>query len=303
VKSRIEWLLGEGPAYRTAEVKIGQGETEEEAKVLRRGPVQGKLRFENVNANLYFSKPKQPGAKMPGIVFLAPFHTPTGYIPDYRSGDPFHARLAESGFVVLAFDPIGTGGRQLERRDFYVKNPDWSLMGKMVVDARHAIDALRAVAEVDQKQIYLVGFGMGGMAATLTAAVDDRVAGAVGIAGWTPLRTDTDDKPTGGVRRWSHLYGLLPRLGAYVAHEADIPVDFEEILSATAPRAVFIMQPQLDWHANPSEVATAVENARRAYRERQAEERIKLSMPEDWCRLTNAMEGEVIEWLKARSKQ
>jgi hypothetical protein len=38
---------------------------------------------------------------------------------------------------------------------------------------------------------------MGGMVATLTAAVDERVSGVVSVAGFTPFRTDTDAAGTG----------------------------------------------------------------------------------------------------------
>src|SRR5262249_48896964 len=157
---------------------------------------------------------------------------------------------ARAGFLVLAYDPIATGARQEERRDFYRRYPRWSLMGQMDLDARHAVDAVLANPDADPKRISLVGFGMGGMVATLTAALDERIAAGVSASGFTPFRGDTDGTGTGGLRRWSHLYGWLPRLGGFVGNEGAVPIDFPEILSAVVPRKLLIVAPTLDWH-NP----------------------------------------------------
>jgi hypothetical protein len=81
------------------------------------------------------------------------------------------------------------------------------------------------------------------------------------VDGWTPLRRDTDDKPTGGARRWSHDHGLLPRLGAYVGgREADIPVDFDDLLAA-APGRVLVIHKQMNWHADGDDVHEATRQA------------------------------------------
>jgi dienelactone hydrolase len=168
----------------------------------------------------------------------------------------------------------------------------------MVLDARHAIDAALANPDADPKQIYLVGYGMGGMVATLTAALDDRLAGAVSVAGFTPFRTDTDACGTGGIRRYSHAYGWLPRLGAFVNHESKVPVDFNEILAAAAPRRMLVVSPTLDWHETHQDVQRAVEMARKAYQLLGAGDRIQMQSPEQFLQFDNAMQTQVINWLK-----
>ncbi|HEX2972382.1 MAG TPA: alpha/beta fold hydrolase, partial [Tepidisphaeraceae bacterium] len=192
---------------------------------------------------------------------------------------------------------IGTANRQDERRTFYEQHPRWSLMGKMVLDARHAVDAMRANPDVDPNRVYLVGFGMGGMVATLTAAMDERIAGVVSVAGFTPFRTDTDAAGTGGIRRWSHLYGWIPRLGAFVGQEAKVPVDFDEILASIAPRPMLVIAPKLDWHASHEEVARAVAAAGKEYEQLGTADRLKLERPEKWIEFNDAMQGRVVEWL------
>ena len=166
---------------------------------------------------------------------------------------------------------------------------------------RHAIDAALLVPDVDPDRIYLYGYAMGGMVATLTASLDDRVAGVVTVAGFTPMRTDSDARRTGGVRRYSHLYGWMPRVGAFIGAEDRIPVDFQEVLAAIAPRPVLVIAPTLDRHATLGEVIHAVRQAQKAYALQGAKVGIELQMPEDENRLTDTMQENAITWLKART--
>jgi len=172
-------------------------------------------------------------------------------------------------------------------------------MGKMVLDARHAIDALEQRPEIDPDHVYLVGYAMGGMTALLTAAIDERVAGVVSVAGFTSFRTDTDAAGTGGVRRYSHLYGWLPRLGAFVGAESRIPVDFDEIIACIAPRLAILMAPKGDWHATHADIVDAVNAASQAYALMDAEPKLKLLSPDDWNRFTAGMQMQVITWLNS----
>ena len=307
IRKQIDWLLGQGPVYQPMPVTFGQGESDEVAKVLARNwpnpPEKAQCRFgAGINGDIYYPSATAAGSgkKLPGVIWVGPFNTSGGYIGSYRSGDIAHITIARAGFVTMAFDAIGTGTRQEERREFYLRNPQWSLMGKMVLDVRNAIDALAQCPDVDPKQIYLVGYAMGGMVAELAAAQDDRVAGVASIAGFTPFRTDTDAAGTGGIRRYSHLYAWLPRLGAFVGQEAKAPVDFNEILACVAPRPMLVVQPQMDWHANPADVANAVSQARKAYALLGAGDNITLQSLDDWNRLTNDMLARTTTWLKAQ---
>ncbi len=310
IRKTLLSLLGEGPAYEEKPVEMGKGETDEEAARLARdfppAPQKTKVRFgDSINGNIYYPGSRTPGkgGKHPGIVFLGPLACSSGYTGSYRSfNTPMtHMELSARAGIVLAYDPLGTGGRQEERRTFYERHPRWSLMGKMVLDARCAVDALLKCPEVDPRQIYLVGYAMGGMVAAMTMALDDRPAGAVVICGFTPFRTDTDASGAGGVRRYSHLYGWMPALGAFVGREAKIPVDFPEILACAAPRPMLIVAPTLDWHAVHADVGKAVEQARKAYQLLGAGQALELDEPEDANRLTQAMHLKAAGWLKARA--
>ena len=333
IRGQIRWLLGDGPEYQPLPVEFGVGESEEEAKLLGRDwsdvARTERCRFGmGINGNLYYPPTVSPddGQKVPAIIWLGPFCTATGYTRSYRDpqfalgfsvlNDPqayskayragrtlyrnvMDDESAADGFTTFAFDPIGTGARQEERREFYEHYPEWSLMGKMVLDARHAIDALGKRPEINSDHVYLVGYAMGGMTALLTAAIDERVAGVVSVAGFTPFRTDTDAAGTGGVRRYSHLFGWLPRLSEFVGAESKIPVDFDEIIACIAPRLAIVMAPKGDWHATHADIVDSVNAARQVYEMLDEGSRLKLLSPDDWNRFTTEMQIQVITWLNS----
>ena len=306
----IGWLLGEGAAYEPVKTSFGQGESDETAKVLNRSDSRHlRCRFGELNGNFYYpaNRPPSPASqraasepRLPTIVWLAPLHCSMGYTPGYRTGDIPYLRFARAGFLVLAFDPIATGARQEERRDFYRRHPRWSLMGQMVLDARHAIDAALANPDADPKCIGLVGLGMGGMVAAFTAALDERVSAAVSASGFTPFRGDTDAAGTGGLRRWSHLYGWLPRLGGFVGHEGSVPVDFPEILAAIAPRRVLVVAPALDWHHPPGSVAQAVAAAAATRRLPESAAQLQLYRPACLAEFNNDIQAHITRFLQGR---
>jgi dienelactone hydrolase len=169
-------------------------------------------------------------------------------------------------------------------------------MGRMILDARHAIDAALANPDVDPHRISLVGFGMGGMVAALTAALDQRAAACVTVSGFTAFRTDSDSSGTGGLRRWSHLYGWLPRLGSFVGNEAAVPVDFPDVLAAIAPRRMLVIAPALDWHHPQAEVTRVVTAARGAWGDGAAAD-LQLSSPPGLVEFSNEMQSQVAQFL------
>ena len=239
-------------------------------------------------------EPKQDQNR-PLVIWLSGFHTANGFAAN-RQVPYCPTDLLKAGYPVFTYDPIGTYYRQKERQEFYSKNPDASLMGKMVCDARQAIDAATELMK-SPRPICLYGFAMGGNVAILTAAMDDRVQGIAAISGFTPLRTDTADRRTGGIARLSHLYGWLPRLGAFIGHEDRIPVDYNEILASLAPRKVLIIAPTEDRYATLGEVRDTVDSVRQVYKSLGDERGIELLTPFEDIRLTQGMHEHVIDWL------
>jgi dienelactone hydrolase len=182
---------------------------------------------------------------------------------------------------------------------FYDRYPHWSQMGRMVEDARAAIDALEKDPLVDPQRISVFGYSLGGTVGLYTAALDARVKGVVSIAGFTPMRTDIAARGTGGVARYSHERGLIPRLGFFAGHEAQIPYDFDDLIATIAPRPVLVVEPKWDRDASPPDVRSAVEQARKVYTLYGAQAKIEIEEPWDYNRLPDRMQDEIVKWMGA----
>jgi pimeloyl-ACP methyl ester carboxylesterase len=234
------------------------------------------------------------GSHWPVVVWMHPYSYPTGYSRDTQ---PFFASLTKRGFAVLAFDQLGFGTRVRDARYFYQRYPKWSLLGKMVTDTRAAVDAVAALEAVDHSRIYLVGYALGAKVGLVTAALDERVKGVAAVCGVDPLRLSMAEKGTEGVQHYSHLHGLLPRLGFFVGQESRLPFDFDEVLAAIAPRRTLIVTPILDRYAPVADVQLEVEQARKVYARLGNEDALQLQTPLAFNSFTSSMEEAVFDWL------
>jgi pimeloyl-ACP methyl ester carboxylesterase len=244
----------------------------------------------NVRGDLYYPAATPEGAKLPTVVWLHGFSYPLGYMWVYHNDLHPILALVKAGYAVLAYDQSGFGSRQGESGPFYDRYPHWSQMGRMVEDARAAIDTLEKDALVDPQRIYLFGFSMGGTVGLYTAALDARVKGVVSISGFTLMRTDS-------VARYSHERGLMPRLGFFLGNEPKLPYDFDDVLGLIAPRAALVVQPQLDRDANVADVRAAVERARKVYAAQGAADRLGLHEPWDYNRLPEVTQDWIVQWM------
>ena len=259
-----------------------------------------KLRFGiNLTGDLFLPAHRTKGQKLPTVIWLHGFSYPLGYMWVYRRDLHPILALVKAGYAVLAYDQSGFGSRMAESASFYDRYPHWSQMGRMVEDARSAIDALAKDDAVDASRISLFGYTLGGTVALYTAALDARVRAVVAIAAFTPLRTDTADRGTSGVARFSEQRGLMPRLGFFVGHEAQIPYDYQDLIGLIAPRPVLVVQPQMDREANPADVRAAVAQARQVYALYGADESLGLDEPYDYARLPNATQERAVAWMLA----
>jgi hypothetical protein len=160
-------------------------------------------------------------------------------------------------------------------------------MGKMVADTRAAIDALVAVPAVDASRISLMGYALGARIGLLTAALDDRVRAVAAVSGLDPLRRATADRGVEGIRHYSHLHGLMPRLGFFVGREERLPFDFDEALALAASRPVLLVAPTLDRYARIDDVRAAAG----------AVPGVTLDTPVDFNRFGVALQARVADWL------
>ncbi len=256
----------------------------------------------SVAGDLYTPNGVAEGTKLPVVIWLHGPSYPIGYMWVYRRDLHPILALTKAGYAVFAFDQTGFGSRMNETKHFFDRHPQWSQLGRMVEDVHAAIDALAKEPRADAEQVSLFGYSLGGAVGLHAAALDARVKHVVSISGFTPMRTDTADRGTGGIARYSHERGLLPRLGFFIGHESQVPYDYPELIAAIAPRSVLVVQPTLDRDANPADVRAGVEQARKVFALHGAADRLTLREPVDYTRLPAATQDAIIAWLKAQSK-
>jgi len=272
VRERVLWGLGRAPPFSPSEPGPYGAEANPRATQLGRAAVPAGIAKRSVNfgnyvsGDLYFpTNADRRAEKLPVVVWLHPISVSHGYCAGYKRGENPHLALARLGCAVFAFDQIGNGTRLEEVRNFYLRYPRWSLLGKQVEDTLAAVEALEKIDFIDPKRIWLLGYGTGGMIALHAAALGERVAGVVSVAGFTPMRLDTADKGTGGNARWSTWMPLQPRLAAFIGHESRIPYDYHELLALIAPRRAMVFAPKIDYQSTLADVKACVQEANKVY--------------------------------------
>jgi len=321
IQQNILWLLGDEPPGVTnkgpqtlkkggiGERKIGtflnRPAATDSMQIMAITPYDG---FgENLFGYLYYpvNKLKEiQGKELPVIIYLHEYDYSKGFAAmgyDHELESVFRT-LTSMGFGVFSFDMIGFGNRLEEAFHFYDRYPKWSKMGKMVADVESAVDAISNLDFVDESKIFIAGYSLGGMVGILSTAVDERVAGVVSIAGFTPMRQNKLERGTEGILSLSHMHGLLPRLGFFVGNEERIPVDFDEILATIAPRPVYIISPRFDRDAHPDDIKGAVKRVEKIYDLYNHKKNIQLFMPEDYNRFSKTMRESMYKWFETKVK-
>lgn len=312
IRQQINWLLGEEPAGISANGKIdtaNKNPTDDYLAAVIMKPVLNKeikeiiigpynAAGEYLWANLYLPKQTKIKAvansqKLPLVIFLHEYSHGTGY---RRRSESIIHNFTQSGFAVLAFDMIGYGTRIDEFTNFYSRYPQWSVMGKMVADTRMIIDdAINRMDFIDRNNIFLTGYALGGTVALFTAALDNRIKGTAVVSAFDSWRTD--NKETEGIRHFSHLHGLLPRLGFFIGNENRIPVDFDEILSAIAPANLLVIAPTSDRHHPKNDVKQVTAIVSEIYTTLKAVSHFNFNQPETYNHFTEVMQEEICKWL------
>lgn len=316
VLENVSWILGNEPAGVTnfgpkslsnggvGEDRFGSFLTRPAAtdrmKVMAITPYSG---FgDNLFGYLYYpadDQGKLTTGELPVVIYLHEYDYSKGFTAmgfDHEIQSVLRT-LTGMGFGVFAFDMHGFGNRLEEATHFYERYPQWSKMGKMVADVKGAVDAIANLDFVDESRIYALGYSLGGAVGLFSAALDQRIAGVISVAGFTPLRTDVAGRGTLGIQSWSHLHGLIPRLGFFTGNEERIPVDFHEVIAAIAPRPVLVIAPEMDKDAHLDDVTKAVDHARKVFEMYGQGQKLGIFTPKDYNRFAPSMRDEVYRWL------
>ena len=309
-RERINWAMGQAPAKIPFDGQYTFLTPEESAMLCHdRWQVAGTARVpasfgDNIRGNLYYNTNQSGPA--PAVIWLHPYSYPSGYAEAYGvDGTTGYRRLAKAGYVVLAFDQAGFGLRLLEGRDFYKNNPKWSRLGRMIHDVQAGVDFLvdgkgavqGTMPKINKEKIHVLGYSLGGMVGLYSAAMDDRIKSVASFGGFTPMRTDTSDKSTGGIKRLWDWHALQPMLGLFDGREEQLPYDFEDVMTLVAPRPCLIYSPQNDRHADQADVTACVNRARVFWEQAGAGGRLTQLSPDDINRFQSAQQQAYIQWL------
>ena len=273
-----------------------------------------------VTGNMYWPKQQGPASTPLGcVVWLHPYSYATGYYGSYVVSSPVVA-LVQAGFAVLAYDQVGFASRlRSGGTNFYARyGGNASLFGRMVRDARAAIDFLLCLTKegrasparcgtgeahggaypnfltkipnIDANKLVLAGYALGGNVALHAAALDERVKGVASFAGFTPMRTDTNDRSTLGLRRLYDLHALLPRLGLFREDPSKVPYDYDEIFKAINPRPALVFSPRQDRDATFVDVEACIKKS--------AWGGLNFTAPDAYTNMGSGEQGVLAEWVK-----
>lgn len=194
-----------------------------------------KVKFNNrgieMAGNLFLPEAMEAGKTYPAIVCASP----AGAVKEQSSG-LYAKKLAEQGFVTLAFDP----SHQAESGGYprYEENPY-----DRVEDIRAAVDYLTTLRYVDRNRIAAMGLCAGAGYSINAALTDRRIKVLVGVSG-TDAGAVIRDGWTGGAtteekikflemvseERTAEANGAEPIFGNYVPENVtdDLPVTMKE---------------------------------------------------------------------------
>jgi cephalosporin-C deacetylase-like acetyl esterase len=294
IRKRINWGLGTeppslGPGLHTDYLQEVVGMPRVDQDIISMPLLFGRL--------YYPSKGPVAGKidKLPVVIWLHEYSYSTGI----EKAGKIISGIVKAGFAVYLYDQIGFGTRLAEESElFYERFPSWSKMGRMVADVRWAVDALSELELIDSRRICVAGYSLGGTVGLFSAALDERISGIVSVCGFTPMRLNVPGKTAEGIYEYSHLHGLLPRLGFFVKNETRIPFDFHDILAAIAPRPVLVVAPTMDQYASFADIQNCMAEVNKVYNLYRQNDKVELFAPEDYNRFSEEMMEKVIDWIK-----
>ena len=251
-----------------------------------------------VTGNLYI--PSRGERPFPGVISPCGHYPLSRMEPEYQCA---YISLVKTGFVVLAYDPIGQG----ERRQYW--NPrtnqtevatastyEHSMPGQVLLlmgedlthyrvwDGMRAIDYLESRPEVDRQRIACAGHSGGGTLTLFISALDERVKCAVVNEGGTGHRWPLDIRPESRVGPSDVEQNLFPA-AKYGIDQCDLHV-------AIAPRPLLALIEEYNPRFN-----AAAEHIRRRYAQLDAADRFGTEEATDPHSWTPKLRTATARWL------
>jgi dienelactone hydrolase len=193
---------------------------------------------------------RESGKKYPAILALHPTNAMGKASVATLEGPPnrrYALELVSRGYVVLAPDDLTAGERifpglaAFRDAPFSAQHPEWSTVGKNLLDHLQAVDLLASLDFVDAERIGAIGHSFGGYNVYFLSAIDERIRAVVSSCGLLPFA------PKGSTQHWGvrNWYTHFPKL-TEAQNQGSVPFEFNEIIALTAPRPMFFYAAQSD---------------------------------------------------------
>ncbi len=167
-----------------------------------------------VTANLYRPRHKQPGEKLPAVLYVCG-HSGRGRNGNKTAFQPHGLWFARHGYVCLVVDTLQLGEIAAVHHGTYRENRWWwhargyTPAGVECWNGVRGIDYLQSRDDVDPKRIAVTGISGGGAATFWIAAADERVSTAVPVSGMADLQSYVPHRVVNGHCDCMFLYNTF----------------------------------------------------------------------------------------------
>jgi acetyl esterase/lipase len=194
-----------------------------------------------------------------------------------------HAReLAERGYVVIAPDYPSFG----DLKDHNFENDRYeSATMQAIFNHMRCIDLLQNRLDVDPENIGVLGHSLGGHNAMFIAAFDTRLKVAVSSSGWTQFEyynigEEGSKKYGGRLGPWAQTRYMPLIRTKYNLDAKLIPFNFDDVISAIAPRAFFSVSPLRDANFDVNGVKAGISLAEKVYMNLKVADKLQVRYPD-----------------------
>lgn len=184
--------------------------------------------------------------------------------------------LVQRGYLCLVPDYPSFGDYQYDFPAAFKAGLYQSGTMKAIWNNMRGVDLLQSLPGVNSKSLGAIGHSLGGHNTLYTAAFDDRIQVAVTSCGFNSFH-----KYYGGnLKGWtSDRY--MPRIASEYSNDPKkMPFDFDDVLLAICPRAVFAMSPLRDSNFEVSGVKDVIAKVEPAYKAAGVPEKLKAIYPD-----------------------
>jgi Prolyl oligopeptidase family len=226
---------------------------------------------ERVTAYLYIPDDIRKGKRIPAMLALHETDSLGKGSVDGQGVNPnlaYAKELAQQGYIVIAPDYPSFG----ETQEYDFENDRYqSGTMKGIFNHMRCVDLLQSMTYVDADHIGVIGHSLGGHNSIFVGAFDTRLKVAVSSCGWTgfdfyDIGEELAKKYGGRLGPWAQER-YMPLLREKFELDANkIPFDFDEMISAIAPRVFFSSSPMNDSNFDVKGVQYVIADVLHVYR-------------------------------------